>query len=308
MPLPPFPIPDDVREWVRSVFSSCNARVTGKLDRLPTTHETSLDLSLIEALSQISAPVRTPSGHLVRIDVHFLGGGRHFGTWEVADIGALLIYRSGTEVVRTKVALLQSKRLYPVEQAFEEDSPLTYATGFGRLNTSDEEFLRVTTQRKFSFLRRGLYAATAIGDPQWRAIEGYEQRYAIPVYYNLYHPSAVPSHAYLPANSAAARAHSTVGIGCRVIPATRLRSALAHKAVGSVPSFSDLHKSPRCRLGLDAAGPGWRLENFFADELLQCSTGYIAGSATDPGLTAVFTQRGAPIAAAIAITVAAPEG
>jgi len=140
MPLPPFPIPDDVREWVRSVFSSCNARVTGKLDRLPTTHETSLDLSLIEALSQVSAPVRTPSGHLVRIDVHFLGGGRHFGTWEVADIGALLIYRSGTEVVRTKVALLQSKRLYPIEQAFEEDSPLTYATGFGRLNTSDENF------------------------------------------------------------------------------------------------------------------------------------------------------------------------
>jgi hypothetical protein len=53
-------------------------------------------------------------------------------------------------------------------------------------------------------------------------------------------------------------------------------------------------------------GPGWRLEEFVADLLLQCKTGYIAEKESDPGLDAVFRRRTGPIAAAIAITLDAP--
>lgn len=306
MPPPPFQIPADVAQWIRQAFDGCNVRVTQKLDVLPTTHETSLDLSFVEALSQVSAPAVTPSGYTVRIDVHFLGGGRHFGTWEVADIGALVIYRDSSSIVRTKVALLQSKRLYPVEQNFEEDSSLTYQRGFGRLHESDQEFLRVTSSRRFSFLQRGHYAAAAVSDEQWRAIEGYERTHAIPVYYNLYHPSVIPWHVDLPLQAGAVRRPSRHDVGCRVVPASAVRSALSKKAVGYVPTFADLAKSAACHLGADRGGPGWRLEDFFVDELVMCNSGYIAGSGNDEGLAAVFTQRGAPIAAGIAVTISTP--
>ena len=284
-----------------------NGRVTGKLDRIPTTHETSLDMSFIQALSQQSAPVRMPSGHLVRIDVHFLGGGRHFDLWEVADIGVMVIYREGDNRVRTKVALLQSKRLYPIEQDFDENTPLDYMMGFRRLHESDEDFLRVSNSRRFSRLKGSRYAAMRVGDEQWKAIKGYEQRWAIPVYYNLYHPSSISWRVTFPVDSNARKKPGDVKVGCRVLPASHVREALAKKANGYTPSYGDLNDSAACAIQRDGVGPGWRPQEFFADELQICNTGYVAGSWSDGGLNAVFTQRGAPVSAAITITVSAPE-
>src|SRR5436190_1161126 len=116
--------------------------------RVPTVHEASLDLTFIERLSSYATPVRLDSEWLVRIDAHYLGGGRHFGEWEVADIGLLVIFRRGTKIVRTKVGLLQSKRLYPDEQEFNEDEAIDYMVGFARLMKAPEEsFLGVTEPR-----------------------------------------------------------------------------------------------------------------------------------------------------------------
>lgn len=53
--------------------------------------------------------------------------------------------------------------------------------------------------------------------------------------------------------------------------------------------------------------PGWRLEEFIADLVIQCRAGYIAKSRQDGGLDYIFSRRGAPIAAAFAITIEAPE-
>ena len=66
----PFVIPSEVVNWIREVFSSVNQRVSAKLTRFPTTHETSLDMSLIEEVSEHSAPVRFSSGWLVRLETH----------------------------------------------------------------------------------------------------------------------------------------------------------------------------------------------------------------------------------------------
>src|SRR5438445_13735574 len=104
-------IPDHVRAHVRDVFGAANSRVATKICRIPTTHEESLDMSLIEELSLHAAPVRLDGNWIVRIDTHFLGGGRHFYQWEVADIGIIVMFRSNGRLVRTKLALLQSKRL-----------------------------------------------------------------------------------------------------------------------------------------------------------------------------------------------------
>ena len=83
------PIPRDVVDYVRNVFVVCNRRIGRKIAAVPNASEQSLDLTMIEHLSQYSAPTILPSDWTVRIDIHYLGGRRHFDRWGVADIGVL---------------------------------------------------------------------------------------------------------------------------------------------------------------------------------------------------------------------------
>ena len=301
-----FPIPNDVREWISDVFGECNKRVASKMTRIPTVHETSLDLSLIEHLSQVAVPVRLPSDWTIRLDTHYLGGDRHWGAWEVADIGVLFLIRRGGEVMRSKVAILQSKRLYPIEQDFEEDESIDFYRGFGRLWESDETFLRVTAAREFHFQQRSRYKALIVSDNQYVAIREYENRYGIPVYYLLYHPLRVPSSRKLPLTNGR-RIRGKCKVGCRVVPARALREALSVRERAYTPSYGDLKFLLPPPFDDREHEVGWRLETFIADLLIQCEAGYIASGPYDEGLNAVFTERGAPISAAISITIDAPE-
>ena len=54
----PIALPVDVVEFLHLVFTEVNLRVTRKISRMPSTHETALDFSLIESLSHYSAPIR----------------------------------------------------------------------------------------------------------------------------------------------------------------------------------------------------------------------------------------------------------
>jgi hypothetical protein len=270
-------------------------------------HETSLDLSFIEEISQLSAPVRLPSSWTIRLDTHYLGGMRHWGSWEIADIGFLVLMRRGAKVLRSKIALLQSKRLYPVEEDYEEDKPIDYYRGYGRLWESDETFLRITQPREFHFREASRYKALVVADDQYRSIKEYEQKHKIPVHYLLYHPLRIPSSQRLPLANMRRRRRGAGVVGCRVVPAAALRKALAKQADGYSPSYGDLKfllSSP-----FDAAPNevGWRLEGFVSDLLIQCKEGYIPTGHDDSGVNLVFTQRGAPISAAISLTIEAPK-
>src|ERR1043166_2302634 len=79
----------------------------------PNAPEESLDLTWVEYLSHFSSPVVLDSNWVVKVESHYLGGLRHFYTWEIADIGILVFLRFGGARNKSKVALLQSKRLYP---------------------------------------------------------------------------------------------------------------------------------------------------------------------------------------------------
>ena len=76
-------------------------------------------------------PVTTSSGWTVNIATHFLVRGRHFAEWpgqrrwEIADIGVRILFRRGGTLLRSKVALLQSKRLYAYEIDWDEGNPVT---------------------------------------------------------------------------------------------------------------------------------------------------------------------------------------
>jgi hypothetical protein len=206
---PPIPIPADVRGWLRSVFAGCNERVAATITQVPTTHEVPLDMTFIQHFLGVSAPRRFASGWMVEISTHYLGGGRHYAEWgdwprrwEIADIGVLVVFRQAGKLLRSKVALLQSKRLYPDEQELDEDVPVDFMIGFGRLFRDDDDWAAVTEPRKFAFTEASAYKALLTGDGQYQRIAAYESQRNIPVYYLLYNPCQIPSSAVLPITGA----------------------------------------------------------------------------------------------------------
>jgi hypothetical protein len=144
-------LPDQILSWVRSVFAACNARTTEKLSMSPNAPEESLDLTWIEHVSGFSSPVTMDSGWLVKIETHYLGGMRHFRRWEIADIGVLVHLRLGEKGRRSKVALLQSKRLYPDGTPIREETLVDYEIGFARLADPEDEVLSMGFDTEFRF-------------------------------------------------------------------------------------------------------------------------------------------------------------
>ncbi len=267
------------------------------MERHPNVHEEMLDLTFVEAVAAHAGPHRTPSDTVVDIDVHFVGGGWHFERWEIADIGVIVVFRRLGQVLRRKVVLLQSKRLYPREAEFTEAHGLARPGGFGYLLRLDEPDIR--NPRLFRFDGDCRYKALQVGDEQWAVIGAYESQYGVPVHYLLYHPSTLPREVTVPIPLPAA-APLPRDVGTRVLPATILRADLAGSARNYAPSFDDLAS--------DAPAPGAALPCFIADAVLGCTEGYSPTDfVQDEGVNRIFTLRSGPIAAAIVMDIDLPE-
>ena len=300
----PFDIPAGVINWVRNVFSAVNARSASTLSRIPNIYETTLDHALIAHLAEFGAPFRFPSEWIVNLDTHFLGG-RYWGRWEIADIGILVVFRKKGEVLATKIALLQSKRLYPDEIGNPVDMhDIDYRVGFGRLLASESEYRSQVKPRIFHFSTQSKYRALGYQDEQYEAILQYTRDNGIPVHYLLYNPLDVPFTAPLPASTKQEPGQPDVVVGCRVMRADNLNTKLqaARLRAAASPSFGQLAGAP-----IDS-GTFWTLHNFVADLVLGCKEGHLAGTdpMNDEGLYRVFSQRSGPISAAISITIDAP--
>ncbi len=313
--VPPVPaVPADALAVLRRAFSSANRAVSERMSRLPNIWETSRDQAFIDELVDWSGPVLVESGWTVRIETHFLGGGRHWGPdwdfgpfrrWEIADIGILVMLRQGSKLVRTKLVLLQSKRLYPIEESIDEVEAHHYIVGFRRLFEDDAIAAEASNPRLFSFTSFSEYKMLLEGDSQVQHIAEFELARQTPVHYLLYNPLAVPwsqSHP-LPA---VLKLPEVNRIGCRVVPAAILRSLMSGSVPGSSPSYGELcellpspFRSPRTQAGR-------RIEDF-VERVVKCKDGYLASGRGDLSLQHVFGGRGAPIAAAIGLMLSAPE-
>lgn len=297
-----FVLPDDVRAWLIDVFGVANHAVASHLTKVPHVYEPSLDTTLISSINPHAHPVTFASDWLVRIDTHFLGGGRHWGRWEIADIGVLIMFRRSGKLLRSKVALLQSKKLYPNEKV-TKNSP-DYI-GFGRLHESDTVFAAAVAPRTFIFKDNSRYKALQINDEQYQAIIDYENLSDIPVFYLLYNPLRVPAEVAMPAVSGASFDES-LAVGCRVLPSYEFRSIVAPIVDGRSPSYGDVCSFKEGTFSLAENKGGWKFEHFVVDLLLGCRQGYIADDQKDKTLANLFGGRSAPIYAAISITVDAP--
>src|SRR6266511_2834660 len=102
----------------------------------------------------------------------------------------------------------------------------------------------------------------------------------------------------------------TIHETCRVLRATDLRATATDWPRNYAPSYGDLREALGSTYGDGRNRVGWRLEAFVSDEVLDCRQGYVARPVPDldAGLVRVFSQRGAPISAALRIDINAPEG
>ncbi len=298
-------MPDDVRAWVRGVFRACNVETAVALNRMPNRHEETLDHSLIAKINEYSAPILFPSKWIVRIDTHFLGGRRHFYTWEIADIGILIMFRRAGKMVKMKVALLQSKRLYPVEQEYDEAERVDYEVGFARLFKPDYRLEAITSPRVFTFTDESRYTALKTHADQYEAVQKYEKESGIPVYYLLYHPGRIPYAAVIPRVVTDA-VDETVEIGARVLPSESIRRLVKGQPKDYAPRYGEVKNLSPKPVAPTPAPPGWLIEEFIADLAIDCKVGHVVKSLDDEGLQRVFFSRNGPIAAAIAVTFDIP--
>ncbi len=296
-PLPAFPA--EVHRYVSAVFRAANRRTAEKIARVPNSSEPSVDLTLIESLTQYAGPRVVAPGWAVRLDVHYLGGLRHFHRWEIADIGVLVFAKQRGTVLAKKVALLQSKRLYPDAGGIVEETQEDYRIGFGNLLPGSPVMPSIALSHTFNFTPQCRYKALIVGDNQYKAIQAYESNLKLPVHYLFYNPWRVPSTYHYPTTGRVKLGRRANG-GCRVIPAQTLRAALAHQSSNYQPSFADM-------AGLVSRGAthanGWRLEHFMANLVMKCREGAPFENLEDENMFALFNRRSGPIAAALAVTV-----
>jgi len=152
------------------------------------------------------------------------------------------------------------------------------------------------------------YEALKIKERQYEYIERFENDRGVPVQYLLYNPLSLPESVVFPLTSSQQQTRD-LEVGCRMVPAQDLRAAFDGEAEGYEPSYTDLRLRLLAPFNTVDHPAGWSLEHFVANLVLGCRQGYAADDLNDERLIGVTDLyfRGAPIWAAIAVTVEAPE-
>jgi hypothetical protein len=295
-------IPKDIIDWFRAVFADANRRLSEKMLNAPATPEPTFDLTFIEHLTNYAAPRKFKSDWAIRIDTHYLGGLRHFRSWEVADIGVFVFFTKAGRMVRRKVALLQSKRLFPTTGDVDHLEEYDFRIGMARIAARDSDLASMMSQRRFSFTKASKYQSLTKESDQVEAIRGHMEAYGIPIHYLFYNPPQLVTKVVLPLTEYSKLREKDNHLGARVIPTEELHKALAAKAKSYSPTLGDTRKI------MGEAEYGWRLEYFMADLLLGCKGGFRFTRNDEVPIQSIFYRRSGPIAAAIAVTVEMPEG
>lgn len=308
--LNPWPqLPSDVVVWFREVFANANKKVCERLVNLPNIRETSLDDGLIEALIPDSAPTLLPSGAIVRMDTHNIGGLRRLGSspfdwdrpsrnrWETADIAILVFVYRGTNLVAKKIGLLQSKRLYPDNNDVDDEDEAGFRFGMNAFLGRDSQQAVGALHRGFSFTDDCIYGAIHAGDKQLQLIDDLNRDFGKAVYYLLYNPHKIPCSVSYPLTQRT-RVDELV-VGCRVFDSDHVHAALAGLNEGASPTYSLLTSA--------GSASNWPLETWAADMLLTCQVGEQFTDDRDSRVHYFLERRSGPIGAALAASITLPE-
>lgn len=301
-------IPTDVVAWFRAVFAEANRRVCERLVNVPNIRETSLDDGLIEALIPDAAPLLLPSGAIVRMDTHNIGGLRRLGwphwdlasprRWETADIAILVFVYRGPTLIAKKIGLLQSKRLYPENRDVEDDDEVAVRYGVNAFIRREKSQALGALHRTFAFDATCAYGAIHAGSEQIASINRLNRDFGEAVFYLLYNPDQLPRTIEYPLRERLGVA--VPELGCRVVRAAEVHGALAGLRDGEAPTFASIAGA--------ATTSDWPLETWAADLLLTCQVGQAFDDARDDQVRYFLERRSGPIGAALAASITLPEG
>ena len=303
------PFSPEVYDWLLGVFSHCNSRVSNMMTRNPNVHEETLDQKLISELDEYATPHSFSGGWTVNIETHWLGNfplyyeeGRRRG-WEIADIGVLVVFSTAGHLVRSKIALLQSKRLFAIENAPEPDDDFfdRHFRGMRGLLPTDDKLNALKAPRSFTFTGESQYLSLEPQSRQYKSIKEYQARQQVPVYYLFYNPLGGPHTATVPMSGGAVAVEFTAG--CRVVISAALDAAIIAVGTDESPRYSTIQT-----IHADGVDGGWPLERFVVDRLLQCKDGRRFDDLNDPYLDGALYNRTRPIVASVAVTIDGPAG
>jgi hypothetical protein len=102
-------IPDDAIGHFRNAFAEANRQATELLFNVPNVRESTLDDYFVNALIPESPPRKLPSGAIVEMDIHNIGGLRRLYSWETADIAVLVFIYPGNNLIAKKSASCNQK-------------------------------------------------------------------------------------------------------------------------------------------------------------------------------------------------------
>ncbi|MEE2043104.1 hypothetical protein Q7689_06760 [Nocardiopsis tropica] len=286
-------IPADVKTWIYGKFAICNESATRNLSRQHAIEEPSLDYALIDSLRGQQSTYTSPSMWKVTIDANSMAKGRHWqGRWEIADIGVVLRFLDHNQrIARTKVALLQSKKLYTREVK--------------ETKVSAELPTPAPSPRKFIFDNDSKYNELNPNKDQYARIEEFESHSRIPVFYLLYNPVRSPWEISYPALSEVSLPE--YDLGCKITPASSVRSLLSAQSSARPPSLGDIETAIQESDENPGTFKGWRLEEFITGPFLDCSEGRIFEDQMDLDLFNMIYARSAPIQSAISIDITNPS-
>lgn len=292
-------LPQDVKLSLNHIFTDCNFAVSRQVSIFPNTHEETLDQLLVTHLAQMQGPIKFGSGWVMRLDAHFIGGGRHYRTWEVADIGLMVIFRKKGKIVRSKLVFLQSKRLYASTQKLKAFDPY-YRMGMGRLLVTDEEHQELIERKTIKFSESCGYKAIHYKDDQHKAMEEFSRENEVDIFYLFYNPVEIPWSTITPVEELPPIKNNLVG--CRVVPKAILDQNLENNTQGYSPSYADVKKiATENMTGNDVSG-GWRWEYFVNELFIACKEGKVDDSPNFEVLLNLMSRKTSPISSAISIT------
>jgi hypothetical protein len=290
-------IPKDAIEYFRRAFAEANRVATERIVNVPNIRETTLDDALVDALIPFSPPKRLPSGAVVEMDVHNIGGLRRIYHWETADIAILVFIYRGQQMIAQKIGMLQTKRLFPKNNDVLDDDPEGFRYGMNAFLNRDSRSPLAILNREFVFDETCLYGALKAGSEQVATINHLNSQFSDSVFYMFYNPSIVPVSIQYPVRSR--RQIKSAKLGCRVFLSDEVHTVL---------DALEKDRSPTLKMILTGGKTSnWRLESWVADLVLQCKLGKRFDDGMQDKVSMLLERRSGPIGAAIAVSIALPN-
>ena len=290
-------IPKEIKTYLEEVFKAANNEVSKRLSIMPHTEISALNELFLSVLKQYAILKKFDSNWSIRVDSIFTGAGRHYYSWEIADIAVFILFRSRGKVFKIKVALLQSKKIYPKGLRKENDNNFRF-TSLKELIKLEDNFSKILKAKRFNFNESCLYKGLKVKNAQWESINNYSKTTKIPVFYMFFNPTKIPLKSKFSENSTISELENEAGI--RIIPESKMYETFKRK--NRLPSYKDLKNNINLRETKDPEA-GLRLEYFISEFLLESEEVYNSESINDEELDKLFQKRNGALQSAILINI-----